>query len=458
MKVIKLVSENIKGLKAVEIYPDETLQIISGKNGQGKSSVMDSIWLALGGSDAIKHSNTVKAIREGQEKAQVTLDLGDLIVTRRWTSNDRSSLKVQSKDGSSFKSPQSLLNSLIGRMSFDPLSFSNMDSKEQIELLINTAELERNPQDIDDEKKEIFSNRTIVNREVKKLKTIIENLPEIPEDTPDEKISQSDIVNELQKAHEHNAQLNQLTSQASQIELNVKSELQRAEMSKNKIAKIDEEIENLNKLREQTVEHITTINQTVNSLNERLNETNERIKTFEKIDTDQLNNKLNKSEEINKNVENKIKKQNLEAEFEEKSNESQSMTDQIKNLENEKQQIFDNANFPIDGLTFDENEVLYQGVPLKQCSSAERLKVSMSIAMSLNPELRIIRIMDGSLLDSENLKLIKDMAQEKDYQIWVEQVDESGQVGIVIEDGEIKKNNDGSQLTTNTNEEIEIRF
>lgn len=57
----------------------------------------------------------------------------------------------------------------------------------------------------------------------------------------------------------------------------------------------------------------------------------------------------------------------------------------------------------------------------------------------MNPTIRVIRISDGSLLDSENMAVIAEMAQENDFQCWIERVDESRQVGFVIEDGSIAK-------------------
>ena len=83
MKIIELRAENVKRLKAVGIHPDGTLQVIGGRNAQGKSSVLDAIWLALGGGKAGK--STSVPIRDGEDKASVTLDLGDLIVTGSWT-------------------------------------------------------------------------------------------------------------------------------------------------------------------------------------------------------------------------------------------------------------------------------------------------------------------------------------------------------------------------------------
>jgi hypothetical protein len=92
---------------------------------------------------------------------------------------------------------------------------------------------------------------------------------------------------------------------------------------------------------------------------------------------------------------------------------------------------------PIEGISFDDENVLYNGIPFSQLSSAEQLKVSISMAMSMNPKLRIVRIMDGSLLDNSSMKTVKEMADTNDFQIWIEKVDESGKIGIYIEDGEI---------------------
>ena len=128
MKIIELQAENVKRLKAVDITPDGTLQIIGGKNAQGKSSVLDAIWLALGGGKATKE--TVLPIREGESKASVTLDLGDLVVARSWTLKG-TTLKVTAKDGATYRSPQKMLDELVGRLSFDPLAFTRLSAREQ---------------------------------------------------------------------------------------------------------------------------------------------------------------------------------------------------------------------------------------------------------------------------------------------------------------------------------------
>jgi len=60
----------------------------------------------------------------------------------------------------------------------------------------------------------------------------------------------------------------------------------------------------------------------------------------------------------------------------------------------------------------------------------------------LNPKLKVLRISDWTLLDNESKKVVRQMAREFGYQIWAEEVDESGNVGFYIEEGEIKAENE----------------
>ena len=90
----------------------------------------------------------------------------------------------------------------------------------------------------------------------------------------------------------------------------------------------------------------------------------------------------------------------------------------------------------MEGLSVDDEGVLFNGIPFGQASAAERLKVSVAMAMSANPELRVICIRDASLLDSDSKTMLVEMAKQHDYQIWYEVVGDGGPAGIIIEDGE----------------------
>ncbi len=117
--------------------------------------------------------------------------------------------------------------------------------------------------------------------------------------------------------------------------------------------------------------------------------------------------------------------------------EYRNLTGELERLDRYKADELAKAKMPVEGLGFDLDGVTYNGVPFSQASGAEQLRVSVAMAMALNPDIRVIRISDGSLLDSTNMARLAEMAQEHDCQVWIERVDESGHVGFVIEDGSV---------------------
>jgi hypothetical protein len=111
---------------------------------------------------------------------------------------------------------------------------------------------------------------------------------------------------------------------------------------------------------------------------------------------------------------------------------------QIAELDARKEAGLAAAGLPLDGLGFDDAGVTYQGQPFVQASGAERLRVSLAMAMALAPHLKVIRITDASLLDSDSMALVEAMADEGGYQVWLELVaDDAGPAGFYIEDGAI---------------------
>jgi predicted ATP-dependent endonuclease of OLD family len=420
MKIITLKAENIKRLKAVEITPDGNTVVISGRNEQGKTSILDSIWLALAGGEASK--DMPKPIRTGEKKASVVLDLGDLVVARTWTDNDKSYLKVDNKDGATFKSPQKMLDALVGRLSFDPLAFAQQDEKAQLKTLQELTGID--PAPLDARRKDLYDQRTDVNREVKKLEGQLAGIPVPSPDTPKEELSASEVLAELRAAQnqkntndEKRRDLQRLARQAKQHEADIEN--------------IDEQIKKLQEQREKANSMLTMTNVQGRKLQA-------EVDALAEPNLDVFQEKLDSVEQTNKAVRKAKEYSQVKASLDATKKNADSLTAQIEQVDAEKEKMLKAATFPIDGLGFDETGVTFKGIPFRQCSSAERLRVSLAMAMALNPKLRVIRIADGSLLDSENMRLIEEMAKGKDFQVWIEKVDESGKLGIYIEDGEIK--------------------
>ena len=134
----------------------------------------------------------------------------------------------------------------------------------------------------------------------------------------------------------------------------------------------------------------------------------------------------------------KTRKREYQEELKTTEEKAKALTAKIEEIDAEKQRQIGAAQFPLDGLGFGSNGVVeFNGLPLNQASSAEQLRVSMAMAMALNPKLKVIRVTDGSLLDSDSLKIIEEMANGGDFQVWLESVDETGKVGVYIVDGQV---------------------
>lgn len=412
LRVVKLEVERFKRIRAVEIVPDpnSSTVTIAGRNAQGKSSVIDAIWAALSGAAAVKGTSTTRPIRDGENSARVTVDLGDIVVTRTW-SGEKTALKVESKDGAKYSSPQRMLDEMVGRLSFDPLAFASLPAKDQQSELLGLVELPFDPAVLAGQRKSAFDERTDVGRTVKQLKGQLDGFPEIGDDVPDAPVSVAALVAELDTARE--------------LEVSIEVANDEIATARNILAETDRAI---SELRDKE-----------NRWLEKLQETEARLVALpDRIDIEPIRSRIDNAETINAGVRRKQERQQVLDQLEDWREKQDALTARIAELDKKRADGLAAAEFPVPGLGFDEDGVTLDGVPFAQASAAEQLRVSVAMAMALNPKVRIIRITDGSLLDSENLALIEEMAGANGFQVWIERVDESGAVGVVIEDGEVK--------------------
>ena len=110
----------------------------------------------------------------------------------------------------------------------------------------------------------------------------------------------------------------------------------------------------------------------------------------------------------------------------------------IHKVDEERERRLAAAEFPVEGLGFDENGVTLKGFPFEQASDAEKLRVSVAMGLAMNPKLKVILVRDGSLLDDKSLLLVHEMAKAAKAQVWIERVGEGEECTVIIEAGRIK--------------------
>jgi len=416
MRIVSLTAENFKILRAVQINPDGNMVTIGGNNGQGKSSILDAIWVALAGRSVAPP----KPIRTGEEVCTISLDMGDIIVTRTFTAKEGGTytdkVKVADPSGKVWPRPQSVLDDLLGEIGFDPFEFVQMKPDQQAEMLMRLVPLPVDIEEMAEFDEEDYATRRDVNREVERLEAQIAGIPsrQLPSVLPDRR----SLVEKLSNAAELNGKVYEERDRQARVRENVTS--------------LEEEIQRLRRSLEEA--------------ESRLESAQDEVANFDDvpplIDTEDLRKQIDEAEELERTAEEQQRREDLVKQLEVRRARSKELTTQMANRNKEREAALAAAKMPIAGLGFQiegkKPIVTFDGQPFEQVSRSQQIRVSAAIAMAANPQLRILRISDGSLLDEDALKMLAQMADAEDFQLWIERVGDGG-VGFILENGELKE-------------------
>lgn len=428
MRIAKLVAENFKRLHAVEITPTGDIVNITGRNGQGKTSVLDALWVALAG----KGVSPTQPIRKGADGALIRVDLGKYIVTRTFERKDEggytTSIKVENADGARFPTPQKMLDEFLGELSFDPLAFTRMDRKSQFDTMrkfVPGVDFEA----IDNAQRGDFERRAEVNRKQREAQAAANAIAE-PAAMP-ERVDEAALVAEMSKA--------------TAVDQAIAAHLRESDGYKRECVRKKDEAAAARaqavELRQRALKLEQDAEACMAAATEQLQKLDAMAPPPQPIDVAAIAGKLNQAREVNRSVdvlEQKIaEKRALVTMAKTLADASEDLTAKMDQRQADKQAAIAAAKMPVPGITFGEGCVLLDGVPFEQGSDAEQLRTSVAIAASLNPTLRVIRIRDGSLLDEQSMKWLAEFAKERDLQIWIEVVGTDAKVGVLIEDGRV---------------------
>lgn len=413
-KIISLSVNNVMRIRAVHIEPSGNIVVIGGRNAQGKTAVLDSIMMAIGGMRLCPP----EPIRAGEEEAEIDLQLDDLTIARKfWRKGEsvESSLSVRNADDESLRAPQGILDQLFGSLAFDPLEFARMSPGERARTLRELVGLD--VEQLEDEQQRVFDRRTEKGREKRAAHAVVEEAP--------------------------------LFVEAGATEQSV------VEIGERMAAAVDAETKRQGLLgtRNRAVQIIATIDEQMTEFQKRIGKLEADRRTefaalevaeadFEasvKPDVDAIRSELAGVEESNTQVRANLKR----AEYVEKE---EAVAKEWKELDTRHVQITQDikrrteaVEYPIAGLELRKGGVYFDGVPFEQASRAERIKVSLAMGCALNKSMRVLLIRDGSVLDDESMALIAALAEERDYQFWIEMARgyEGSSEPIIIEDGQV---------------------
>lgn len=433
MKIIKLTVSNVKRIRVVEITPDGKSIIIGGKNGAGKTSLIDAIAATFGG----KKLCPKVPIRKGADKGESRVETEDLIITRTWTPGE-SNVVVSNKDGSIHRSPQKILDAVVGPVTFDPLEFSRMDPGEQLATLQNLVGLDFTK--LDGQRAGAYANRRDIKRDLKSAAARLDALTH-HDDAPASEVSIADLVTELERRRAHNQENDRkaaehvaaledvIVAKATQKKCGETIEALEEEHDRKRAAMLEE--------MGHAIKRRVAAETCIREFSDVADQQGEVVGALESANESEIHDEIAGAEGKNLKLRDNEAHDVEAARVHDLSEQAEALTTKIAGIDEEKKKVTAAAAYPIEGLAVEDAGVTFNGLPLEQASSAELLRISAAMGFALNPTLRVLLIRDGSLLDEDSLALLLSMAEAADTQLWIERVGEGG-ASVVIEDGAVK--------------------
>lgn len=433
--IMELKAENFKKLKIIDLKLDGKSFTAFGSNGSGKSSCLDLAWVAL-----TKKATPDQPVKLGEDQGYIQVILkgkgGREYLIQKFFNNDTTTkLIVKTKLetglwGTAEKSPQKLLDNLLGDISFDPFEFSNKEPRAQKEFIMELAGLDFTQ--VDSQKEHFLEEKRNAQSEYRRLEGALLNLPKNTDSFKEEK----DLSLIIEKQKEQEKARNAIKEQLQNI-INKKEKLERIfadikryenelEDLKQKIIEKEKIILEQNALRDAAqIDLLTAENLLPNIEN-----------TSKALLAEDVSALIIEIQEHNKLVQVEKQKQDLRKKAKEQQEKIENYEKELKRIEEMRIEILKNSNLPDPLLSFGEDGLLYDGLPFtkEQLSHAKIIDVGIGIQMALNPGLLAMRIKDGSLLDSETLKAIKERTKDKGYQLFIERVADTEEVGFIIEE------------------------
>jgi DNA repair exonuclease SbcCD ATPase subunit len=428
MRILRFEATNIQRLSAVEIEPTgDPVLVLAGDNGEGKSSCLDAIEMALGG----ERAQPPEPIRRGSDKAAVTLDLGDIIVTRKFSRESKGSITVTNRDGLKYPSPQALLDGLYSKLTFDPLAFASAKPADQAFTLRALAKVDTS--DIEVARKQAYDSRTLMNRDLARARGAAASM-----------VKFDDVGTELEDPNTVIAALEQADRLAGvAAEARTVQETTRGLVAgwKRRLADAERGVEQareaLKRAERVASEAATEVDAAETA--EREARQNAESAASAVPDRNALRNDLSALQARNERVRGNIARAATVAEAERLQGIVNELTTRIDSLDSEKADRLAKASFPIEGLGLGDDGVTWQDLPFEQASTAIRTRVSVAIGLALHPKLKVLLIRNGNDLDGKSLQAIAEQAEAAGAQLWIERIaGGNGLQTVVIEDGTVK--------------------
>lgn len=459
MKICKIKITNLFGISEHEA-DGKSIELI-GKNGTGKTSVIDAIRYAL-----TNASEREYIIKNGESEGEIFIETDTGLSIDRKVRTGRSDYKMIKEGDNQVGSPETFLKTIFTPLQLSPMEFMAMDKKQQNAVILNMIQYDWDLEtikgwfgelppdvnydqnilailnDIQAENGYYFQTRQDINREIRAKNAVVSDIgASLPMDYDGERWEKavlSDLYTEIEKIRKENETIEKAKRLADGHDSKIRGFKADKEV---KLAALDREMAR----RENEIETgLATLREQIKVLEEKkagLGGTkedkakvinaeydaavakyeSEQSSYTEYLDQevkpiDELMSVAKKTEEMKGHINEWKRMLAIQSEVEGLKEKSQSLTDKIELARTLPGQILETAEIPIDGLSVKDGVPLINGLPVSNLSEGEKLDLCIDVAIQNPSGLQIILIDGVEKLSEENRKRLYRKCKAKNLQ------------------------------------------
>ena len=473
MKISKIKIRNLFGISEQELNGNSVE--LTGKNGAGKSSVIDAIKYAL-----TNKSDRKYIIRNGETEGEIIVETDSGLSIDRKARTAQTDYKSVKQNGEVVGSPEAFLKTLFVPLQLNPMEFIAMSEKEQNTVILNMIQYEWDmntikewfgeiPQDIDYDQNILsilydiqaengyyYQRRQDINRDIRAKKAIIADIggslptgydgakwenanigelytriERIRKENHDIEYAKSIIDGHDQKIRKFQADREialaaldrEITAESNQIDTELASLEERIKALKDKKAGIAGRKAD----KEKTIE--SEYKAAVAKFEAEVSEYADAAKKDTKP-IDDLLAEADNTEKMKSHVGEWHRMLSIQEEVESLEEQSKLLTAKIEKARTLPGEILEKSEIPVEGLSVKDGIPLINGLPVSNLSDGEKLSLCVDIAVQNPGGLQII-LMDGvEKLNKTNRDKLYKKCKDKNIQFIATRTDDTDELTV----------------------------
>ena len=407
VKINKLEIENVKRVRALTLEPTaDGLTVLGGRNGQGKTSVLDAIAWALGGD----RRRPTQAQREGSAvPPSIRVQLSNGLIVERKGKN--SALRVSDPSGARYG--QQLLDDFVTQLALDLPKFLSATPKEKAQTLLKVIGVGDQLATLENEEATLYNERLLIGRIAEQKTASVREMPEYP-DAPRDLVSASELIRQQQDILARNGENARKRARAEEL-------ARERAAQESEVRRLEEALRKAQAALEAIAADLAIANRDALELHDE--------------STAELEANIAQIDEINRKVRANLDRDRAGEEARDATERYNELTAQIAGVRDRKRALLDRAPLPLPGLTVEQGELKYNGFAWDSLSGSEQLRVGTAIVRALNPECGFVLLDKLEQMDLDTLREFGAWLEQEGLQGIATRVSTGSECQIIIEDG-----------------------